>query len=103
MVHAPTPQPENAEAARPTDPEAERAQLLVEFPEWVPRYEGWLELPWEAHRRPFRGPVSGCFAWIRAESAERLREMLTATQVIEAAWKRPEPTKPAGHDGRCVR
>ncbi|TDB80844.1 hypothetical protein E1264_33570 [Actinomadura sp. KC216] len=69
----------------PEDLDARLARLLKDFPEWACRYELYVNLlPWEAHRRPYRGPVNGGFAWIRAESEERLRELLAAAQEIEA-------------------
>ncbi|MFI0484904.1 hypothetical protein [Actinomadura sp. 9N215] len=84
----------------PPDTSALLARLRADFPEWVCRYEPLFELRWEAHRRPYRYSPSGCFAWIRAESAERLREMLTAAGEIEAARKRADAPVDGGG---CVR
>lgn len=59
-------------------------ELRAEFADWVFQYLGLTVLPWEASRRPYRHPVSGGFSWIRAASAERLRELVAAAERIEA-------------------
>ncbi|MFI0480497.1 hypothetical protein [Actinomadura sp. 9N215] len=87
-------------SSTPTDTAAQLAKLRVDFPEWACRYEELFDLAWEAHRRPYRHPTSGCFTWIRAESAERLREMLAGAGEVEA---KAAKVSTDARDGRCTR
>lgn len=59
-------------------------ELRADFPDWAFQNLELTDLPWEAHRRPYRHPTGGGFSWIRAASAERMRELVTAAERIEA-------------------
>lgn len=89
MVHAPTPQPQPPEPDRPDDTNVRLARLLADFPEWMFRYDVSSDLPWEAHRRPYRYPANGCIRWVSANSEEGLRELLTGIATLEGG-KGPE-------------
>ncbi|WP_131732315.1 hypothetical protein [Actinomadura formosensis] len=60
--------------------------LRSDFPDWVFHHgvPDAIDLAWEAKRMPFRYPSGGGVSWVRAASAERLRELLDATAEIES-------------------
>ncbi|WP_433229074.1 hypothetical protein [Actinomadura formosensis] len=62
------------------------AKLRSDFPDWVFQHgvPDAVDLAWEARRMPFRYPSGGGVSWVRAASAERLRELLDATAEIES-------------------
>ncbi|MWA05815.1 hypothetical protein F8568_036765 [Actinomadura sp. LD22] len=73
--------PENlAEWAR------QREQLERDFPDWWFHHHNpdCTLHDWEARRRENRLPIDGGVSWIRAGSAERLRELLEGVQRLEA-------------------
>ncbi|NVI91159.1 hypothetical protein [Actinomadura sp. BRA 177] len=61
--------------------------LRTDFPDWAFHHNApdALDLAWEARRMPFRYPSGGGVSWVRAVSAERLRELLNATAKIESS------------------
>lgn len=63
----------------------QQRRLEADFPDWWFHHHrpDTLDADWEARRREDRYPVGGGVAWIRADSAERLRELLVAAQGIE--------------------
>lgn len=62
----------------------ERAAMLgEEFPGWVIEHLPEADLPWEGKRHPFKLPPGGGFAWIRADSPERLRDLVGGALQIE--------------------
>ncbi|TDC54464.1 hypothetical protein E1281_16225 [Actinomadura sp. KC345] len=60
--------------------------LRADFPDWVFHHHvpDAVDLSWEAKRMPFRYPLGGGVAWLRAGSAGRLRELLDAVTKVEA-------------------
>lgn len=65
----------------------EAKQLRADFPDWAFHHHRHrvVDLDWEAKRHPYKFPPGGGVAWLRADSAERLRELLTEVERIEAA------------------
>lgn len=63
----------------------QQRRLEADFPAWRFHHHrpDSLDADWEARRLESQYPVGGGFAWIRADSAERLRELLVAAQEIE--------------------
>lgn len=76
--------PEPPDGTNPREPDSARlGGLRADFPCWAFRLSPETDLPWEAQRHPYQLPPGGGIAWIRAASAERLRELIGGGQQIE--------------------
>ncbi|MFG2021092.1 hypothetical protein [Actinomadura geliboluensis] len=64
----------------------EAKQLRADFPAWAVHHHvrNATDLPWEAKRHPSKFPPGGGVGWLRADTADLLRELLAEITQLDS-------------------
>ncbi|TDD34969.1 hypothetical protein E1287_15210 [Actinomadura sp. KC06] len=104
MGNVPPPVAEGDES--PNDYREKLTQLRADYNGWAFAYFPELKaMAWDARRGLLSIPRGGGVAWLRAATAERLRELIDGVHQIEAQLDAEDAARAAAADtsGRCVR